>query len=177
MNNLSIGLSVKTLSPCDGFFKEGEHGTVRELTTDGAWIDFPGNGVWYAHASNLEVVALALKPGEWFKDTSGEVVQFIENDGSYHWPIRARYKNGVIGAWALREVASVELPPKLAPQTKAVLDVLLTRGTITGVEASAILKVRSLSRRICDLIDAGYHITKEMKRDQTGQRYVRYSLA
>jgi len=49
-------------------------------------------------------------------------------------------------------------------------------GHITAIEAQALYKCRSLSRRICDLKAAGYKITTVRKTDLTGQRYVRYYL-
>ena len=64
-----------------------------------------------------------------------------------------------------------------APMTKAILQHLETTGTITGVEAHAIHKCRSLTRRITDLRAAGYDISSHWKRDITGQRYVRYQMA
>lgn len=67
--------------------------------------------------------------------------------------------------------------PKLAPQTKAVLEMLQKIGRITGVQAANVLKVRALPRRIADLKEAGYKIDRTMKKDHTGQRYAEYSLA
>lgn len=67
-------------------------------------------------------------------------------------------------------------PSELSPQAKRVLDHLNTAGSVTNVEANAVLKVRSVSRRITEIRDAGYDIKKSFSRDSTGQRYVRYSL-
>tara|TARA_R100000963_G_C4643507_1_gene107300 strand:- start:1367 stop:1570 length:204 start_codon:yes stop_codon:yes gene_type:complete len=47
---------------------------------------------------------------------------------------------------------------------------------ISNIEAQAVYKIRSLSRRICDLQDRGYNFKKEWKKDLTGQRYVRYFI-
>lgn len=64
------------------------------------------------------------------------------------------------------------------PQTRQVLEHLITSGSITNVEANAVLKCRSVSKRISELInDHRVRIAKEHKRDSTGQRYVRYVLA
>lgn len=64
--------------------------------------------------------------------------------------------------------------PITAPMTRAILQHLQKVGDITQVEAQAIYKCRSLSRRITDLREAGFLIDSRLKRDMTGQRYVRY---
>lgn len=64
----------------------------------------------------------------------------------------------------------------MTPQARAVLNHMKTAGSITNVEANAVLRVRSVSRRITELRDCGYRIRKETKYDSTGQRYVRYYL-
>lgn len=64
----------------------------------------------------------------------------------------------------------------LCPQAKLVLEHLYTEGSITGVEAEAVYRVRHLPRRIADLREHGYAIVSEFKRDPTGQRYVRYRI-
>lgn len=70
---------------------------------------------------------------------------------------------------------------KLTPQAQKVLDHLNSVGSISNVEANAVHRVRSLSRRITEIGDAlygtGFRVRKEFKRDVTDQRYVRYSLA
>ena len=68
------------------------------------------------------------------------------------------------------------LTTKLSPQSQVVLTHLRTAGSISNVEAHAVHRIRSLSRRITEISDAGYAISKERKRDVTGQIYVRYSL-
>lgn len=66
---------------------------------------------------------------------------------------------------------------KLSPQAKIVLKHLLSVGSITAVEASAVHRIRSLSRRVTELDQVGgYLIQKEHKRDVVGQRYVKYSV-
>lgn len=64
----------------------------------------------------------------------------------------------------------------LSPQAKTVLRHLQTVGSITNVEANAVHRIRSLSRRITEIGDAGYRVEKKRRRDVTGQIYVRYSL-
>lgn len=49
-----------------------------------------------------------------------------------------------------------------------------TRGNISALEAASLYKVRSLSKRVCELKNLGYIIKSEMKADETGQRYARY---
>lgn len=62
------------------------------------------------------------------------------------------------------------------PMTKAVLDLLKKKGTLTSLEAQGVLRCRSLSKRISELKQLGWPIFREMKWDTTGQRYARYSL-
>lgn len=50
----------------------------------------------------------------------------------------------------------------------------LNKSTITAVEAAAMYRIRSLSRRINDLEATGWTFRRESKVDPTGQRYVRY---
>ena len=64
----------------------------------------------------------------------------------------------------------------MKPQTKMVLDFLQKKGSITNVEANAVIRVRSVSSRISELKRLGYVINKERKTDITGQHYVRYWL-
>ena len=65
----------------------------------------------------------------------------------------------------------------MAPQTKTVLDHLNAAGSISGVEAAAMYRVRSLTKRIHELRSMGYTITSNWKVDPINkQRYVRYVL-
>lgn len=64
----------------------------------------------------------------------------------------------------------------LPPQEKIVLAHLMQHGSITAGEAHFVHRIRSLSRRITTLLDAGCVILKEDRRDLTGQRYRRYKL-
>ena len=64
----------------------------------------------------------------------------------------------------------------LPQQERVVLNHLIAKGDITNVEAHAVHRIRSVSRRITTLIDAGCRIEKEHRKDTTGQRYVRYRL-
>ena len=65
----------------------------------------------------------------------------------------------------------------MPPQTHQVLRHLITAGSITNVEAHAVLKCRSVSKRISELVNTyGIYIAKLHRRDSTGQRFVRYVL-
>lgn len=64
----------------------------------------------------------------------------------------------------------------LPPQEQIVLTHLAQHGSITAGEAQFVHRIRSLSRRITTLLDAGCVIMKEDRRDMTGQRYRRYSV-
>lgn len=62
-------------------------------------------------------------------------------------------------------------------QTQKILDHLTKVGSISWVEANDLYRVRSLTRRIADLREAGHDIVGEWRKDHLGQRYTRYSLA
>ena len=63
------------------------------------------------------------------------------------------------------------------PQTHQVLCHLITAGSITNVEAHAVLKCRSVSKRVSELVNTyGIDVAKLHRRDSTGQRFVRYVL-
>lgn len=53
---------------------------------------------------------------------------------------------------------------------------LLSRRTITQVEAHELYRVYRLASRVTDLKNLGVTITKTQRRDRTGVRYVEYSL-
>jgi hypothetical protein len=61
---------------------------------------------------------------------------------------------------------------------RPMVDILLAHfqkvGNISALEAQGMFKIRSLSRRICDLKERGHVIRPVMKLDSSGQRYVRY---
>lgn len=59
-------------------------------------------------------------------------------------------------------------------QEDLVMNHLCAKGSITGVEAATLYKVRSLPRRIATLRQRGVYIESERHVDLTGQRYVRY---
>lgn len=65
----------------------------------------------------------------------------------------------------------------MPPQTHQVLRHLIAAGSITNVEAHAVLKCRSVSKRISELVNTyGIDVAKIHRRDSTGQRFVRYVL-
>ena len=59
-------------------------------------------------------------------------------------------------------------------QTDLLLDHFKVRPDISALEAQALFRIRSLARRINDLEAQGYKFRREMRKDSTGQRYVRY---
>lgn len=67
--------------------------------------------------------------------------------------------------------------PRMTPQCQTVLEHLRKRGSISGVEAASVYRIRALPRRIADLRALGYQIESELRTDETGQRYARYHLA
>lgn len=61
------------------------------------------------------------------------------------------------------------------PMTARIYRHLVARGSISAMEAQTIYRCRSLSRRICDLVQGGHlQVRKERRTDPTGQRYTRY---
>jgi len=65
----------------------------------------------------------------------------------------------------------------LTPQALLVLRHMVKTGSISNVEAHAVLKVRSVSRRITEIQrNTGVIVDKTIKQDSQGQRYTRYSL-
>ena len=65
---------------------------------------------------------------------------------------------------------------RMGTQAYQILEHLKNQGSITGAEAYLMYKSRSTTKRISELRKAGYKITSEWRRDNTGQRYVRYWL-
>lgn len=62
-------------------------------------------------------------------------------------------------------------------QNMKVLNHMIDVGSITFLEAWTLYSVRCLTRRIADLRQSGFDIETQLKRDNNGQRYARYSLA
>lgn len=65
-------------------------------------------------------------------------------------------------------------PVGTKPQTALLLEHFRTRPNISSLEAQALFRIRSLSRRINDLEARGHRFSRVDKKDTTGQRYVRY---
>lgn len=61
-------------------------------------------------------------------------------------------------------------------QEQLTLDHLKSVGSISGVEAEAMYKIRHLPKRIQNLKALGHDIVSVHKRDALNQRYVRYEL-
>lgn len=102
-------------------------------------------------------------------------VRFVESDIIQH------FKNSrlVDGHFALVEVNPKPVDPtQLTPQCRQILSRLMKGQTITQRSALMDHGIMSLTRRICDLKDAGYKIESVMKTNPaTGQRYASYYLA
>jgi hypothetical protein len=64
----------------------------------------------------------------------------------------------------------------MTSQNQKILDHLKKIGSISWVEANDLYRVRSLTRRIADLRQAGHEIASEWRRDLLGQKYTRYML-
>jgi hypothetical protein len=64
----------------------------------------------------------------------------------------------------------------MKPQTAIIFHHLKTRGSITGVEAAAVYRARSLSKRISEIKEAGHNVVRVLHKDATGQRYAKYYL-
>ena len=62
-------------------------------------------------------------------------------------------------------------------QQQKILKHLKTVGSLTGVQAADLYRIRELPARICELRRHGYDIVSEFKRDALGQRYARYTIA
>lgn len=60
------------------------------------------------------------------------------------------------------------------PQTEILLDHFKLRESISALEARALYRIDSLSRRINDLEEQGHKFRREKKKDETRKRYVRY---
>ena len=48
------------------------------------------------------------------------------------------------------------------------------KGSISGIEAAALYRCRSLTKRISELRQTGFAVIAQWHSDRTGQRYVRY---
>lgn len=65
----------------------------------------------------------------------------------------------------------------MTPQATTVLDHLRRVGSITRLEALHLYRIAHLPTRIFDIRAAGTRVKTEQKRDNTGHKYARYSLA
>jgi hypothetical protein len=70
----------------------------------------------------------------------------------------------------------VSASSRFCPQTVKILGHLRAVGDISGVEAAAMYRCRSLTKRIAELRADGFGIESVYSKDHTGQRYVRYFL-
>lgn len=65
----------------------------------------------------------------------------------------------------------------LQPQMKTILQHLVSRGSISPMEALNTYGIYRLSSAIQRLRKVGYQIETQMRRDEMGHTYARYSLA
>lgn len=65
-------------------------------------------------------------------------------------------------------------PVMQKPQTDWLLEHFKRNPSISGLEAAAMFRIRSLPRRILDLEKQGHRFARETRFDTTGQRYTRY---
>lgn len=65
---------------------------------------------------------------------------------------------------------------EITPQARTVARHLADKGTLTGVEAEQVYRIRHLPRRIADLRLRAASIKSVPCKDPTGQRYVRYTV-
>lgn len=59
-------------------------------------------------------------------------------------------------------------------QVNMLLDHFRVTPTISALEAAALFRIRSLSRRVNDLEALGYTFHRDVRKDSTGQLYTRY---
>lgn len=64
----------------------------------------------------------------------------------------------------------------LYPQTQTVLKHMQRRGSISPMEALISYGITRLAARIYDLRSAGYDIHTDLRMDESGKGYARYSL-
>lgn len=65
---------------------------------------------------------------------------------------------------------------RLTPQAKTVLSHLKRRKHISPTEALAVYSISRLASCIHEIRKVGYDVRKEMKQDDRGHRYAKYSL-
>jgi len=67
-------------------------------------------------------------------------------------------------------------PYNAGTQPHRVLEHLMTKGSISQVEAEAVYKIRRLASRIHELKNDGWNVGRMLKQDAMGQKYARYFL-
>lgn len=71
---------------------------------------------------------------------------------------------------------NIEFMPKEGTQRRQVLDHLLEVKSLSGLEATALYRVSSLTKVISVLRQHRWGIRKEWRFDHTGKRYARYFI-
>ena len=64
----------------------------------------------------------------------------------------------------------------MSPQLRVLANHLDKKSSISAMEAHSVYRIRSLSRRICDLEELGWVFRRELRCDLTGQRYMKYHV-
>jgi hypothetical protein len=105
----------------------------------------------------------------------GTVVSYDGTDLMPYWVQLDSDDKGDLSCFDADELELAENYPT-APATLVILQHLQKVGNISGIEAASLYKTRALPRRIKDLKELGWPITSTIKKDATGQRYVRYEL-
>lgn len=108
------------------------------------------------------------------KDAKGTITKIIDDP---YWPyyVRVDGDNSQDYPLAAHEIRLLKArPSKPNSQNAILLNHFKTAKSISNVEAQAVYRIRSLSRRVNDLEAQGHVIARERKVDPTGQRYVRY---
>ncbi len=67
-------------------------------------------------------------------------------------------------------------PKATQTQKQMILNHLVTKGTISALEALSLYRINRLAARVDELRKLGHNIVTDMKVDMTGKRYARYRM-
>lgn len=108
----------------------------------------------------------------------GQLGTVVAKDATDLLPVWVQLDADAKGDYSCFDADELE-PANNYPTAKSslvILDHLLKVGSISGIEAQNLYKCRALPRRIKDLKELGWNIVSHLRKDNTGQRYVRYEL-